>query len=96
MRLAVRLGIDKRRLVRIAPPGSEDLFGKVHQAAVVSAAQAQDGQGPRERHTFTAENVEGILRDEVGKVFAQVLEHAGVFKCDEQGRSDGRAERRGP
>ena len=40
----------------------------------------------RERHTFTAENVEGILRDEVGKVFAQVLEHAGVFKCDEQGR----------
>ena len=27
-----------------------------------------------------------ILRDEVGKVFAQVLEHAGVFKCDEQGR----------
>ena len=40
----------------------------------------------RERHTFTAENVEGILRDEVGKVFAQVLEHAGIFKCDEQGR----------
>ncbi len=40
----------------------------------------------RECHTFTAENVEGILRDEVGKVFAQVLEHAGVFKCDEQGR----------
>ena len=40
----------------------------------------------RERHTFTADNVEDILRDEVGKVFAKVLEHAGVFKCDEQGR----------
>ncbi len=40
----------------------------------------------RQRHTFTADNVEAILRDEVGKVFAQVLEHAGVFKCDEQGR----------
>ncbi|MDE7219206.1 MAG: UDP-glucose--hexose-1-phosphate uridylyltransferase [Oscillospiraceae bacterium] len=40
----------------------------------------------RQRHTFTADNVEDILRDEVGKVFAQVLEHAGVFKCDEQGR----------
>ena len=40
----------------------------------------------RERHTFTADNVDAILRDEVGKVFAQVLEHAGVFKCDEQGR----------
>ena len=40
----------------------------------------------RERHTFTADNVDGILRDEVGRVFAQVLEHAGVFKCDAQGR----------
>ncbi len=40
----------------------------------------------RQRHTFTADNVEEILQDEVGKVFAQVLEHAGVFKCDEQGR----------
>lgn len=38
------------------------------------------------RHKFTEENVEGILRDEVGKVFAQVLEHAGVFKCSQQGR----------
>ncbi len=40
----------------------------------------------RKRHTFTADNVDGILRDEVGRVFAQVLEHAGVFKCDAQGR----------
>ena len=40
----------------------------------------------QERHTFTADNVDGILRDEVGRVFAQVLEHAGVFKCDAQGR----------
>ena len=40
----------------------------------------------RERHAFTSDNVDGILRDEVGRVFAQVLEHAGVFKCDAQGR----------
>jgi len=40
----------------------------------------------RERYTFTQENVDGILRDEVGKVFAKVLEHAGVFKRDQQGR----------
>ncbi len=40
----------------------------------------------RGRYTFTQENVDGILRQEVGKVFAQVLEHAGVYKCDEQGR----------
>jgi len=40
----------------------------------------------RERYSFTQENVDGILRDEVGKVFAKVLEHAGVFKRDRQGR----------
>ena len=41
----------------------------------------------REKYTFTAETVEGILRDEVGRVFAKVLEHAGVFKRDEAGRA---------
>ncbi len=40
----------------------------------------------RTRHTFTAENVEGILRQEVGVVFSKVLEHAGVFPCSRQGR----------
>ncbi|MDD6193685.1 MAG: galactose-1-phosphate uridylyltransferase, partial [Lachnospiraceae bacterium] len=30
-------------------------------------------------------NVEQVLQQEVGKVFCQVLEDAGVFKCDEQG-----------
>lgn len=38
------------------------------------------------RYTFTAENAEEILRREVGAVFAQVLEHAGVFKCTQEGR----------
>ena len=31
------------------------------------------------------ENVDKILRDEVGKKFSIVLEHAGVFKRDEEG-----------
>ncbi len=38
------------------------------------------------RYTFTADNVERILREEVGAIFARVLEHAGVYKCDAQGR----------
>ena len=37
------------------------------------------------RYTFTPENTESILRQEVGVVFMKVLEHAGVFKRDEQG-----------
>ena len=40
----------------------------------------------RRRHAFTAENVDGILRQEIGAVFARVLEHAGVFKRDPEGR----------
>ena len=38
------------------------------------------------RYTFTAENAEEILRQEVGAVFAQVLEHAGVFKRTPEGQ----------
>ena len=38
------------------------------------------------RHTFTVENTEQLLRQEVGAVFEQVLEDAGVYKTDEAGR----------
>lgn len=38
------------------------------------------------RYTFTAQNAEKILQQEIGKVFATVLEHAGVFKCTPEGR----------
>ena len=39
------------------------------------------------RYTFTAENVTDILQSEVGAVFAQVLEHAGVYKGTPEGRA---------
>ena len=38
------------------------------------------------RYAFTRENVTGILEQEIGQVFAAVLEHAGVYKCTQQGR----------
>jgi len=41
----------------------------------------------RSRYTFTSENTEAILRDEVGRVFEEVLEDAGVFKRDAQGQA---------
>ena len=37
------------------------------------------------RQMFTTENTASILKMEVGKAFAQVLEHAGVFKRNAQG-----------
>ena len=38
-------------------------------------------------HHVTAENVQAIVQQEVGLIFKQVLEHAGVFKRDEKGQA---------
>ena len=38
------------------------------------------------RYSFTAENVDGILRSEVGAAFSKVLEHAGVYKRTPAGK----------
>lgn len=40
----------------------------------------------KDNYTFTCENTNEILKQEIGKVFAKVLEHAGVYKRDEQGQ----------
>lgn len=37
------------------------------------------------RYTITPENVNDIIKNEVGKVFATVLEHAGVYKRTDEG-----------
>lgn len=39
----------------------------------------------KDNYVFTSENTKEILQNEVGKVFAKVLEHAGVYKRDEKG-----------
>ena len=39
------------------------------------------------RYSFTPENTAAILQEEVGQVFCQVLEHAGVYKHTDEGRS---------
>ena len=41
----------------------------------------------QQTHTFTADNAMQILMEETGKVFAQVLEDAGVYKCTPEGRA---------
>ena len=41
----------------------------------------------KERYNFTEENAGDILREEVGQIFAKVLEHAGVYKCTDEGRA---------
>ncbi len=54
----------------------------------LTAAHAAWGAQLREKYpVFTEENVDAIIKDEVGLVFSQVLEHAGVFKRTEAGRA---------
>ena len=43
-------------------------------------------EGLKKAYTFTEENTLEILLQETGKVFAAVLEDAGVYKCTPQGR----------
>lgn len=50
------------------------------------AKHAQWAQEIQRRYEITRDNVKGILRKEIGMVFAQVLEDAGVYKLDESGR----------
>jgi len=39
------------------------------------------------KYEITKENIEDILHHEIGIVFSHVLEDAGVYKNDEQGRN---------
>ena len=39
------------------------------------------------RNTVNADNIEEVIRKEIGLVFSKVLEHAGVYKRDEAGRA---------
>ncbi len=55
---------------------SDEILGK-HAAWVEELKQ---------QYTFTKENALEILLQETGKVFSQVLEDAGVYKCSELGR----------
>ena len=41
----------------------------------------------KNNYTFTPENVESILYEEIGKTFTAVLEDAGVYKATDEGRS---------
>jgi UDPglucose--hexose-1-phosphate uridylyltransferase len=37
-------------------------------------------------YTITVENIDEIIEDEIGKVFSKVLEDAGVYKRNEEGK----------
>ena len=63
------------------------LSGADLRGTETTAAHAQWAEEILKRRRFTAENAETVLQEEVGRVFERVLEDAGVFKRDEQGRA---------
>ena len=61
------------------------LAGKDLRAIDETAKHADWVEEWKNNYEITSENIKDILQDEVGKVFAKVLECAGVYKRDEQG-----------
>ena len=61
--------------------------GRDIRADETLAKHADWAEELQSRYTFTRENAMDILKKEVGVVFAQVLEHAGVYKCTAEGRT---------
>ena len=62
------------------------LDGRDLYADEVLAKHADWAEDIKRKETLTPENIEEILRREVGAVFTEVLEDAGVYKCTEEGR----------
>ena len=56
------------------------------RADELTEKHADWAEGFRDKYTITADNALEIVQKETGLVFAQVLEHAGVYKRDEAGR----------
>ncbi len=79
--LPARLKDELAQLAQLLRSGG-DLY-----ASEATAKHAPWAEELKKHYDFAAEDAEKILRQEVGVVFQQVLEHAGVFKRDEQGRA---------
>ncbi len=79
--LPARLKDELARLAELLRSGG-DLY-----ADEATAKHAPWAEELKTRHDFSKEDAEAVLRQEVGQVFMQVLEDAGVFKRDEAGRA---------
>ena len=61
------------------------LAGRDIAADEVLGKHATWVEAMKSKYTFTRENISGILQEEVGLIFAKVLEHAGVYARSESG-----------
>ena len=65
--------------VRLSSACSAFSAGEGESSALSSASEYERGQ--------LEAKIDQIIKDQIGIVFAQVLEHAGVYKDDDKGRS---------
>ena len=61
--------------------------GKDLRADELTEKHADWAEGFKDKYEITADNAMEIVKKETGLVFAQVLEHAGVYKRDEAGKA---------
>ena len=93
--------LDEKIAALRGDPADENMTDITNHAAELAELSAQEdallsgcGALTAEDRVFlarhpelNAENVHSIVQDEVGHVFEQVLEDAGVYKMDEAGRA---------
>mgnify|MGYP005749334159 CR=1 FL=1 len=70
----------------LAVLGEKMVKGEDLRADPLTASHAEWAERIMQENEVTADNVADILQREVGLVFAQVLEHAGVYKRTEEGK----------
>ena len=70
----------------LAVLGEKMVKGEDLRADPLTASHAEWAERIMQENEITADNVTDILQREVGLVFAQVLEHAGVYKRTEEGK----------
>ncbi len=71
----------------LAVLGEAIVKGEDLKANPITASHADWVDEFKDNYTITADNVDDILKAEVGKVFAKVLEHAGVYKRNAEGKA---------
>lgn len=85
-RLVDELGAVERHLVELS--GEPAALAKALEADALSAPHAAWALELAEAHgPVTADTVEDVVRAGVGEVFGHVLEDAGVYKWDDEGRA---------
>ncbi len=75
-----------RLKTELAALGEAMLSGADIDADEALAKHAPWAEELKAKYRFTSGNITEILQQEVGLVFARVLEHAGVYKCTAAGR----------